>query len=134
MGYIQSKRGDWKAAAESYSTAARIEPSAQQFRNLACAYNNLERYGEALGAYNAAIRAEPKDAEAFYGLGWVHDKLGHEKDSASAYLRAAELSPQYANSSGSVAWAYALRNTKKRFRHTRKQSKLVLKIPISFMG
>ena len=76
MGYIQSKRGDWKVAAESYSTAARIEPSAQQFRNLACAYNNLERYGEALGAYNAAIRAEPKDAEAFYGLGWVHDKLG----------------------------------------------------------
>ena len=33
MGYIHSKKGDSKAAADSYSAAARIDPGADQFRS-----------------------------------------------------------------------------------------------------
>jgi tetratricopeptide (TPR) repeat protein len=49
---------------------------------------------EALDAGQRAVKHAPDNADAFYSLGLVHEKLGHYKDAEQAFLQAAKLNPE----------------------------------------
>jgi tetratricopeptide (TPR) repeat protein len=46
---------------------------------------------EALAAYKEALRANPKNAEAYLNLGFVYYELGYDKEAQEAFDRASKL-------------------------------------------
>ncbi len=53
-------------------------------------------YGQALGAYDRAINLNPRDAEAYMGRGYVHQRLGNYHGAIADFSRAIELMPNNA--------------------------------------
>ncbi len=53
----------------------------------------LPQLDEALGAGQQAVTHAPDNADAFYTLGLVHEKMGHYDEAKDAYVRAATLNP-----------------------------------------
>jgi tetratricopeptide (TPR) repeat protein len=53
----------------------------------------MERYQDALNAYNAAIRQDPTIGEIYRHLGDVHEKLRQADDCVSAYQTYLQLTP-----------------------------------------
>jgi tetratricopeptide (TPR) repeat protein len=53
----------------------------------------LPQLEEALAAGQQAVKHAPDNADAFYTLGQVHEKLGHYKEAEEAYVQAAKLNP-----------------------------------------
>ena len=51
----------------------------------------LPQLDEALAAGEQAIKYAPENADAFYTLGQLHEKMGHYKEAEEAYTRAANL-------------------------------------------
>jgi uncharacterized caspase-like protein len=51
----------------------------------------LPQLDEALAAGQQAVKHAPDNADAFYTLGLVHEKMGHYKDAEHAFLQAAKL-------------------------------------------
>lgn len=54
----------------------------------------LPQLDEALAAAQQAVKHAPDNAEAFYTLGLVHEKMGHYKDAEQAFVQAAKLNPE----------------------------------------
>jgi tetratricopeptide (TPR) repeat protein len=57
---------------------------------------DLGRYGDAVKAYQQAIKTNPQDANSYFLLGLTFDDLKQYKQSMEAYQQAIELNPQYA--------------------------------------
>ena len=55
----------------------------------------LKKYGEALDAFNKAIKLDPIDAAAWYNKGVILEQLGLPDEAKLIYARAAKLDPQY---------------------------------------
>jgi len=49
---------------------------------------------QALAAAQQAVKYAPDNADAFYALGQVHEKLGHFKEAEQAFVQAAKLNPE----------------------------------------
>jgi Tfp pilus assembly protein PilF len=49
---------------------------------------------EALDAGQQAVKHAPENADAFYMLGQVHEKMGHYKDAEAAFVQAAKLNSE----------------------------------------
>jgi tetratricopeptide (TPR) repeat protein len=54
----------------------------------------LPQLDEALAAGQQAVKYAPENADAFYTLGQVHEKMGHYKESEDAFVQAAKLNPE----------------------------------------
>lgn len=54
----------------------------------------LPQLDEALAAGQQAVKHAPDNADAFYTLGLVHEKMGHYKDAEQAFLQAAKLNSE----------------------------------------
>ena len=54
----------------------------------------LPQLDEALAAGQQAVKHAPDNADAFYTLGLVHEKMGHYKEAEQAFVRAAKLNPE----------------------------------------
>jgi TolA-binding protein len=54
----------------------------------------LPQLDEALAAGQQAVKHAPDNADAFYQLGQVHEKMGHYKEAEAAFLQAAKLNPE----------------------------------------
>ena len=54
----------------------------------------LPQLDEALAAGQQAVKHAPDNADAFYALGQVHEKMGHYKEAEQAYVQAAKLNPK----------------------------------------
>lgn len=54
----------------------------------------LPQLDEALAAGQQAAKYAPENADAFYSLGQLHEKMGHYKEAEEAYARAVKLNPE----------------------------------------
>jgi len=64
LGKLQFDKGDYKAAAETFSEAVQLDPnSAEAFHRLGGSRFNLGQVEQALAAFNRAVELAPKNAE-----------------------------------------------------------------------
>jgi len=66
---------------------------------LAIAYNELNRYNDAIEAYRQALRIDPEYTAAWYNLGTVYAHLNRYNDAIEAYRQALRIDPELA-----LAW------------------------------
>lgn len=81
--------------------------------NLGWQYWGSHRLKEASEAFGAAIKANPKDPSAYYGLGIAYLDLGMLKDAIVALMRAVELKPQSSRGRAKLGLAYMKTGMKK---------------------
>ncbi len=70
-----------------------IQKPKEQWLNEGKAHLDANHFEDALEAYEQAIRANPNQAEAYYGKGEALYKLDREKEALEAYDRAIRLDP-----------------------------------------
>ncbi|MGE0769943.1 MAG: tetratricopeptide repeat protein, partial [Hyphomicrobiaceae bacterium] len=93
-GNLWAHEGQYDRAITMYSRAIEIDHDPKTYRLRANAYYEIKAYGKAIADYTAIIRANPKDANAYYNRGRVH-KAKRDFDRAIAdYSRAIEIVPR----------------------------------------
>jgi tetratricopeptide (TPR) repeat protein len=87
LGRLLHERGDAASAVRLYERALAIRADATAAFNLGVALEDLERLREAAAAYESAVAADPRAADAHYNLAGVYERLG-ENAAALRHLRA----------------------------------------------
>jgi serine/threonine protein kinase len=80
----------------------------EEYLNEGLGLYSLKRYGEALAAYEQALRLDPRFADAYFGKGNALYFLGHYEESLMAFEQAIRLVPRNAafhNNKGSALYA-----------------------------
>lgn len=95
MGEIYKERGDHTRAAESFGSAARLEPANfdAQF-NHGLALQLIDRLAEAVRAYLRALSLEPADARANLNLATAYFQLGEPEQALPYARRASRYAPE----------------------------------------
>lgn len=92
---------------EAYTFLQQAEPlihQTSQRKLLACAYEKIERYTDAVRCYQRLLGEGQADASVWHGLGWSLWQTG-EVDKALSYVKyALTLAPNHANYACSYAW------------------------------
>ncbi len=92
---LRDKRG--RTASEEVIKRTKIDgKSAEEWHNKGNSLYGLEKYEDAVEAYDKALKIEPKDAEVWYSKGVVLGRLGRYEDAVEAYDKALEIEPKYA--------------------------------------
>jgi tetratricopeptide (TPR) repeat protein len=88
-------QGDYTKTIEYYKQAIEAKPSFVVYVNLGHCYMQLERWDEAISAYEEAIRIKPEDAtgEIFRALGRAYFEERHYEKAMEAFLKASSLEP-----------------------------------------
>ena len=55
----------------------------------------IPQLDEALAAGQQAVQHAPDNADAFYNLGLVHEKMGHYREAEAAFVHTAKLNPDH---------------------------------------
>jgi len=77
LGRLLHERGDTPAALQAYETALGLRPDdALAAFNLGVALEDAQRFDDAAVAYQRAIDADPRAADAHYNLAGVFERLG----------------------------------------------------------
>ncbi len=71
---------------------------------------NAKQYSEAIEAYNNAIKLNPRFAEAFYGIGWIHNDQRNYELAVDALTKALRFKPDYPDAL--IELGYSQRNLK----------------------
>ncbi|MGD2086331.1 MAG: tetratricopeptide repeat protein [Candidatus Aminicenantes bacterium] len=83
--YKEANQGDIK-----------IDPKyARVYNNMGIAFYNLQKYDEAISAYQNAIKIKPKYAAAYNNMGNALYKQEKYDDAIAAYKKAIEIAPEY---------------------------------------
>jgi tetratricopeptide (TPR) repeat protein len=100
---LASGAADNAGAVDALTRAVADDPGTPLWhRLLAGAYLLEDRPDEALAAFAAALRIDPRDADAHLGVGQTHLNAGRNAEAVDALRRATELKPD------SIDAAYAL--------------------------
>lgn len=83
------------------------EETAEHWFNLALAYESLGLFIEASGAYQKAIRIDPRDASAHNNLGVVYTNLGIYSFAIRELREAIQLDPSLQEAQVNIGMAYA---------------------------
>ena len=70
-----------------------VGQDAQQAMTQAKQYLDQQRYDEAISAYREAVRGDPQNAVAHYGLGVAYSRTGADDQAIAAYREAVRLQP-----------------------------------------
>jgi tetratricopeptide (TPR) repeat protein len=90
--------GDYDRALALYSDRVAVEPnSAFALRGIAQSLMQLGRSEEALGAFAAAISADPGFGGVYANRGILHDRMGNYEAAIADYARALEFDPELAD-------------------------------------
>lgn len=105
-GAAALKRGDYAAAVVQLEKASRhIADAPQLYYNLGTAYYNLNRYDQAVKAFETALELAPTNREAMIYLGNLHLKRQEWTEAARQFQRAGENRPPDAELLASLAQA-----------------------------
>src|SRR6476469_8870175 len=63
-------------------------------------------YKGAIADFDAAIRLDPNDSEAFYNRAYTRHILGQVQEAINDYTEAIRIKPQYANAYGNRGYAH----------------------------
>ncbi len=66
-------------------------------------YERRTLYGPALAEYERALKANPKNAEAYYRIGMISTQLGSKKRAAEAFRKALQANPQHTGARQALA-------------------------------
>lgn len=97
LGAYAQERGDLRAAAEQYEAILRLtsDPAllASTHANLGGAYRDLGDDAKAQGNYDEALRLNPRQANAYLGLGRLLEKESKLDEAIANYSRAVAIAP-----------------------------------------
>ena len=71
--------------------------TSEQWINMGQEFMQIDRYKDALNAFNKSIELDPKSANSWDDKGKVLQKMGRINDSIKAYEKAIELDPGFAS-------------------------------------
>lgn len=96
-GKVLSTSGDWEAAVGAYDEALRLSDGEypEAWLNRGVVLRRLGRNAEALGSYEAALRAQPHYPEAWYNAALLHLDEGRIGEAIAAYERCLALRPSW---------------------------------------
>lgn len=106
MGFAKSQSQDWEGAIECFRTAMMNDYECLPAQTaLGHAYIMAGRLPEAIEIFTAAVKKEPKNAQAHHGLGWALALEGKRLEEAlSETHEALRLDPKSPAIRDSVAW------------------------------
>ena len=93
LGVLALQFGRHDLALEYIDRSIRIEPSAEQYANLAATFCALKREAEAEQAFRTAMRLYPRFAPAYGNLGNLLRHLGRKEEALECLRTAAQLTP-----------------------------------------
>ncbi|MBB6097716.1 tetratricopeptide (TPR) repeat protein [Deinobacterium chartae] len=91
---------DYAGAVSALEAAAKADPSALVQANLGAAYLAAGRYNEAEATLSGVVAAAPRNAEAWYNLGWALRNLGRDAEARTAFRTSLNLG--YARAKGAL--------------------------------
>ncbi len=83
-------------AEPSSSQTSQMNPQAKTFFDQGQAYSKKKSWPLAIGAYQQAVRIEPKFAEAWNNMGYCYRKVKQFDKALDAYTQAINLKPDFA--------------------------------------
>lgn len=108
LGVIAAQRGQNTEAIELFSRALGLKPDAVAYANRATARNLMKHYPKALADSEAALKHDPRFAQAHHARGVALKGLKRLPESAACFQQATTLAPRHADSwmqRGNVALA-----------------------------
>ena len=97
LGIMAARSRHPEAAADFLGRAATAKPKdATAHNNYGIALKNLERFEEALGSFEQALKIMPDFAEAHYNQGNAYKELKRYREALKSYERALKINPHYA--------------------------------------
>jgi tetratricopeptide (TPR) repeat protein len=104
LGAIAVRRGQVKEALWFLSRAAQRRPGKAQVRyNYALALRAAERFEDALGELDAAVKLDPKDAELRFVSGVVALRLGRASEAEAHFQEALRIDPGHKDAQHNLA-------------------------------
>ncbi|HYV51396.1 MAG TPA: tetratricopeptide repeat protein, partial [Dongiaceae bacterium] len=77
LGRLLHEAGEVQAAEEHYRLALAVRPDDPTAAyNLGVSLQDLERFPEAMHAYDRALKSDPQNADAHYNLAQVYEAIG----------------------------------------------------------
>lgn len=115
IGTYLQEHGQTEEAVAQYKIAVALTSHpgllASTYANMGSAYRDLGDDGKALQSYGQALRLNPNQSNAFFGLGVLLEKQGKLNDAIFDYSRAVELTP---TAQGYVRLGHALQRAGQR--------------------
>ena len=100
LGGIDAEAGRWAAAADAYGAAAAlretkpgVKPEATPRYNQGVALMKAGKFEASLGAFDAALLADPKHYDALVNSGYLLYKQGKADDALTRFTKAAAIKP-----------------------------------------
>ena len=107
MGQAALDSGDLTVAAQTLEAAAKLTPDDAKIKFLlGNAYNQADRFAEAIAAYESVLSLEPESSSARTNMGVVYYKMGDLEKAKSEYLAALEIEPDDAETHYLLGAAY----------------------------
>jgi Flp pilus assembly protein TadD/ADP-heptose:LPS heptosyltransferase len=103
MGLLAFDAGELDHAVQWIAQAIRRSPTAEYLNHLGAVLQRLERYDEALKAFDKAVQFAPDSAELWRNLGNVLVQLGRDNDALLSYQHALDLDPRDFNAASKIA-------------------------------
>lgn len=91
LGLARYALEDYGQAVTALENAYRLSPDPSTRLNLGAAYLAARRFAEAEQIFQAVVSQDPKNAEAWYNLGWALKALGRQAEARRAWKKALEL-------------------------------------------
>ena len=107
LAYCMLRMGDAKGSLAEYTRSASLaRPDSKDLQNVAKDYALLHDLTDADHWMVLAVKMDPKDAEAWYGLGRIRYTQQRFQDSADCFERALVLDPQSVKAENNLGLSY----------------------------
>jgi serine/threonine-protein kinase len=91
LGAVYVAMGDFHRAIDMFDRSSKITPTGLALSNLGTAYYRLGRFGDAVKAYEAALRLDAKSSMLHGNLGDAYVRLNRKADAAREFAAAREM-------------------------------------------
>lgn len=95
LGFCYSELRDAPTAVDMYNQAVKINPSPENYKELADIYLRVEDGENALMAANAGLQKDPRSAALYNAKGMALNDLQRFNESAAAFRKALEIDPNF---------------------------------------
>lgn len=95
LGIVERESGELAKALQHFEAALRLRPLSEIENNIAATLRLQGKATEALLHYNKALAMDPRNSEAYAGIGETNAELGNDDAAEAAYKKALELNPGY---------------------------------------
>jgi len=91
LGAVYVAMGDFHRAIDMFDRSSKITPTGLALSNMGTAYYRLGRFGDAVKAYEAALRLDAKSSMLHGNLGDAYVRLNRHADAAREFTAAREM-------------------------------------------